>query len=254
MDGLPGSNQAKEELQYDTLEEYICATDRDSDSEVRKNINYWGWMQTQLKGIKVPKKTNKSEVGLRAFSMGLKILRQGNRSDIQSLNEFFVEYTGFIGNNPDDIKAFERYSEISKHEMGVDGDYGELSESSTFPFRESEASEMNNTFIDDLMMDESIFRYVMAAGLTKSETVDEITSRRVESITEEIKGLVSELREEFEMDAVSFITDNFPKWAREGISDEKLEEIKDIVSMMETEHKERAEYVVESLEESNGGN
>lgn len=249
MSAIPSSDDAVDGYRH--LEEYIFKSDRDHDREIRTTIRLWNWQTAQIRVIRNKIGTNFTEVVLRAFSMGLKNLRNRMGDTIEGLSELSARSTYFVQNTLDVPEARSRFDEKvnnAEFDLSSNADW-KLSEPRGVAFKDSELSEVNDSFIDDLFFGPWIKRVIIGFGLSESKLATETTKDSCNNLANDINRIAEGSRDLVESSIKSFVTSNYPIWESEGIRRKKYNDLIGVKNMMVTEHRETVEYVVEQLED-----
>lgn len=246
------SENAEEEgeKEFDSLEEYIFETDRDSENETRKSIRFRDWQEAQLAIIRSKIGTNTVEVVARSYLMGLARLRKQHHEDVKGLNEMLIEFLIVVGSDSDN-------DETIGHVNAKMSDYtveepphlqGELSEARRVAIRESALSEVENNYVEDSFFGGWIHRYVAALGFLDSEFLTESTEDYLSSFGSAVSESMDEARDEIESMIQDFISMSQGHWVHDGVDKETLDKLNEIVEMMETDRKETCEKLLEHSE------
>ncbi len=237
---------------YRHLEEYIFQTARNHDREVRQGIRLWKWQDMQVMVVKDHIGTNKVEVLLRAFSMGLNNLRPKTAENLDGLNDIVTTsfYTfGNMHNSMRGVGDFESAVLGLNYDLNVTSEW-ELSDSSGAAFRDSELSEVQDSYVTDLFMGSWIKRALIAIGMGESKASTNRTDRNVKKLVDDISRITTEAREDFERELTGIIAYNHQFWKDEGIRKKNYGKLVEIKNMMETDCKNTVEYLLDDLEDS----
>lgn len=250
MPGIPGSSEAKEERHYETIEEHIVETKRDHDEEEKKSVRIWKWMENSMFRITYNLATDKNEVANRAFTRGLREVRNGNRGNIQEaagMVDSFLEALGSIYKEAEGVDEF--YNEFSDYKAELSKDHGELKDNpDRFPIKRSELSEVKTTFTHHGFLGGWIYRVVIAIGMNDSQFTNEYDEEKLNSVKEDLEVTIKDARVHMENRIKVFIGKNMGTWLKEGISKQSYESLEEVVEKMNTDNKEEVQEMLRAID------
>lgn len=252
MSDTLSSDEATEqgEQEYKSLEEYIFETQRDMDNEMGKSLRLRSWQELQLRYIKNRINTNAVEVMVRSYSMGLRELRSEYGEEPDELSDILSKMVEVIHKDPRNRGAID---DISDDIMNYSSDIsepsgGQLSEPKRYRFRESEVSEVENTYIDDAFFGGWIHRYVATLGFLNSEFLQNDPEQRLSSFMASLSESFEQTRDEIESMAVDFLGVSITYWTTNGLSKELHEEWKELAEMLSDERQQKCEEILDMAE------
>lgn len=236
---------------YETLEEYIMSTERDHDMEESKPMRVFQWQKTLMRIIEVEIDTNDTEIGLRAYPMGLSMLRENHGSDIEQiaslLNEFVKVYTN-------DIKNTEVVDETDEsiNQQEIEQPYEEnasLTDPIRFKIQASYLSEAERNYADHAFMKGWIHRHIMAIGLGKSRHTQKTHENKISSYEAAFSKAIDELRQSIEDEIMSYVQRSEMVWRDVGLAEEVYEGLCDMLDLMNTDNRDDLEYKLGQIED-----
>jgi hypothetical protein len=248
MSAFPASQQATEG--YGSLEEYIFDTDRNHDREIRSTARLWEWQEAQVQLIKSNIGTNKTEVRLRAFSMGLKSLREGTSEDLDKVGELYIISIRNIQNMYGDCRGVGEFeNSINSTEFDLScSDRWEKTDPISLTLRDSEHSEVRDSYVTDMLFGAWIWRVLIALGLRESKYSTGKTQSLCNEILTEVDQIAYKAKELIEKSMREFVSANYPDWKEDGISKKNYQRVQEMLDYMETDNREMVELVLNDLE------
>lgn len=241
MDEPLSSDEGTESNEFSSLEERIVKTERDHDREVSRSLRLTYWQEAQIQMISNKIGTNKVEVCLRAYTEGLREIREELLEDVVDVTNLKNDFYNIVSNSKREGQRLDDIiNDVYSTEIEEDWDRGKLDDPTNVRIRDSVSSESNNKFTDDVMLGSWIHRSLIGIGLGNSENVTEKTKREVKRTREGIRKSIKESRREVEVGIKDYISLNVGYWSGNGIEKQLLNGLEDIVSRMKTEHKDGA--------------
>lgn len=235
---------------YDTIEEFIMNTERDEDKEVGKSIRMFKWQEMLMTMIEVEINTKKSEIAARAYPMGVSILRNDHKGDVDEiatmLHEFMKVYTSDGKNLENADKTNDRLTDKE-----IEQPYEEentLTDSKRYPIPDSYLSEADRDYADHSFMKGWIHRHIMALGLGKSENTEELHENKISSYAAAFSNAIDDLRESVEGEIMNYVQRSEMTWRRRGLSEGVYDGLMELTEHMETDNKEDLEFKLQDLE------
>jgi len=247
------SENAEEEgkKEFDSLDEYIFETDRETEKETSKSIRFRDWQEMQLNIIRNKIGTNTVEVVARSYLMGLARLRKQHHEDVEGLSEMLVEFLMVVGSDSDNNETVDHvHSGLSDYTVEEPQNLqGELSEPKRYSIRESALSEVENNYVENSFFGGWIHRYVAALGFLDSEFLTDTTENYLSSFSSAVSESMDGARDEIESMIQDFISMSQGYWVHNGIDKETYDKLNEIVDMMETDRKETCKQLMERSED-----
>ena len=251
MSGMPDSSEGGS---FDSLEEYIKATSRDHDEEVRKAMRLWHWQDTEILVIAVDINTNAAEIVNRAYSIGLQKLRDDIGDDIEEVNQMTAQFVRAVGSiYSDTTGGNELRQEIIEYEIDFAGDFGELTDPRKFPIRKSELSEVKDRYMYKGPFGGWLHRVVVMLGLKESENVTEEIQGVINSVEASLSNSVDDSREYLEERMKILVSRNIDTWLMEGVDDDTLDMLYETAEYMDTKHKDGMKALLDAVNTNQGG-
>lgn len=236
---------------YETLEEYIMSTERDHDKEAKKSMRLFDWQDTLCRMIDLELETNKTEIILRAYPMGVSILSQNHDGEIDEianlLKEFMFLYTRDVSNMEEVDKTDSRLNSGS-----IEQPYGEddsLSDPFSYKIRSSYLQQAERNYTDHAFMKGWIHRHIVALGLGQSTNTMESHEAKISSYEAAFSKAIDDFRQSIEDEVMSYVQRSEMVWRDVGLKMEIYEGLTDILNHMETENKKDLEYKLNQIED-----
>jgi len=237
---------------FDSLEERIFNTERDHEREVSSGVRLEYWMDSLVNTINGEIGTNKVEVMVRAYTEGLKVLREEFKEDSEDIYWISEELDDLI----QEFCGDHRYAneiEMTRLEREVERpNYPnrKYMEPTGVSMKDSERSEVNKFFKDWLGFGGWIHRRVLALGLGNSDYIKPRQEKHCEEDMEKLRKRANDCRNSLENVCRKFAHVNMTHWLDNGISEDHFEKLKNIRDHMNTESKGELTTVIELLEEN----
>lgn len=236
--------------EYESLEEYIFQTDRDTEREIGKPIRLQKWQERQLRIIKSKIGTNAVEVVARSYLMGLSRLREGNKENVDELNELLTKFLIVVGQDPRNTREIDAIDErVMGHEASIDEPSDStLTDPYRFKLRESAVSEVENSYVQDAFFGAWIHRYVASLGFLDSEFITPDAENRLTSMSASIEKSVGDTRGEVEEMITQFLGSCVVYWAQEGVNKETYDHWVDMCEMLSDDKEEACMEILDKVE------
>lgn len=244
MTELPTSEDAK---QYDTLEEYIAYTSRDTDNETRKTVLLTDWQEAQMKLIKNSIGCTTVDVCNRAYKMGLRTLRERLGDEIGSLTDLELEFLSLISNmERADDRVQDTQRRVLNIEVGPIDEYGELQDRRTFKIENSILAEVEDTFIENAFFGSWIHRVLIGLGFSESENITTQVEDNTTRIISQLDDEFGRSRQTLEQEINDFVGHNYGFWTREGIRNQVHTKLMEISQNMTTVNGENVQAMMQA--------
>ena len=236
---------------YETLEEYIMSTERDHDKEAKKSMRLFDWQETLCRMIDLEIETNKTEIILRAYPMGLSILSQNHDSEIDEianlLKEFMFLYTRDVSNMEEVDKTDSRLNSTPIEQPYEEGDT--LSDPFSYKIPSSYLQQAERNYTDHAFMKGWIHRHIVALGLGQSTNTMESHEAKISSYEAAFSKAIDEFRHSIEDEIMSYVQRSEMVWRDVGLEKEIFEGLCEIVNHMETGRKDDLGYKLDQIED-----
>jgi hypothetical protein len=237
---------------FDSLEERIVYTERDKEREVRTSVRLNKIHLSQMDQIQVNLGTNKVEIMNRAYSAGLSKLREINfveRSDslldmTNKVNEFLASDREYWSKAGLDSVRYDGY-EI---EVG-NSCPSDLQEPMALLVKDSVLSEVNTRIMDSMVIKGGVHRGILTIGLSTSENCYGTLAEFAEENIENFDNALTQSRCEAEEQFTSALTRLGPHIVEEGVEEEKLELLREVRELMQTDMEWQMTKWIEAIEE-----
>lgn len=238
---------------YESLEDRLHNTDRNSDEECRTSVYLSHSFIEQSQIIEAEEDTNRTEVMLRAFTEGVCELRQlnfGERSNdiynVVAKTNMFKGYSPEFAYETDHINLrTDTYTvDIGLEDVSVEDDPTKA------VLRDSIYSEVQKRFDDILVFEPGVIRPIMIVGMSKSKHRTGLIEYQSEEIIGKIDDGLEEARENVEKNLWDYTAALYGYVRTEGIEEEQLGLLKDASSYMRTEHKDTVRLLINDIEEN----
>lgn len=235
---------ATEGNDYGSLEERIFNTSRNHDRELQKTIRLAGWQEMVVNKINNRIGTNQSEVLNRAYSEGLKIIRDEIGEMINGVVNLFLEASEVYDNTVrDEINVLPLQNNLVNVDTNNNRDY-ELSEPTSIPIRDSELSEVKKTFIDNAYFGGWVHRDIIGLGLGTSEFAGKRITIEVEKIVQDIEYVMETVRSNVERAMADFLLENLTFFMEEGMDEVAYQHLLEFRELMETDRKDAVDKLI----------
>jgi len=238
---------------FDSLEERIVYTERDKEREVRTSVRLAHCHYSQMDRIQRELGTNKVEILNRAYNAGLSELRQiefversNSILDLSNKIGYFVESDFKYWNNGGaDMKRHGNYK------IDMREDYECLLEQpEKISIQDSVLSEVRDRIEDIMMIKPGVHRPIITVGLSTSGMSTNIIESNAENVLVSFDDALSESRQKMEAQISSGLARLYPVLESEGIDEEHLNILKEVIGLMETEYSRSMRMAVDSIEEN----
>lgn len=247
---------------YDTLEEYILQTSRKKERKRRKDegemaeevpttVRLEEWQESEVGSIRRKLSTSSSNVLNRAYIYGLERLRE-EVPDVEKAATLGARIQDLIKHDVTDI---DRYGTFHEKYKGVEcnietSPQGSISEDTTsVRVFGSILQEVTDTFKRDLHCNGSIHRVIIGMGLRESNNIGRVSHEFADTMLESMKEEVPRYHFELEGLVDRYTRWSMQDWREQGIDKQTYEELKEIVKIMDTEHKDGVQDRVEEIGE-----
>lgn len=235
----------------DNLEQFMYATSRKDWDEIKKSMRIEGWMDSLMYSIRVRENTNSAEIISKAYLLGLKDFRDEYKDEVDDIQRMLMHLhelarsSGLRREHKDDVyKSIMEY-EFDMQRVGTE----DLSKPKTFYIKSSALAEVNGDYVEDGIFGSWLHRLLSAFGLIHSKHSGGDEEGVVDSYNATLHGNLEDARLHIESFVRDFLYNAHTHWRLNGYDMDHIDKIEEIISRMETKHKDDCEDVLDLMVE-----